>query len=68
MYYVAVYFEGNNFTKWDGNEVEVPGRTVVRLGWRGPDRLERAEIHWPKGKVGKANVWWCVVLEGEEAE
>ena len=66
MYYVAVCFEGNDSTKWDGNEV--PGRTVVRLGWRGLDRLERAEIHWPKRKVGKVTVWWCVVLEGEEAE
>ena len=36
-----------------GWEVEVPGKTVVRLGeWTG-EGLERAEVHWP-GKGGKA--------------
>ena len=67
--YVAVRFENNNSSKWDGKEAEVPGRTVVRLGRRGEDGLEKAEVSWPgKGKTGKAKVWRCVVLEGEEEE
>ena len=64
--YLAVRFEKNNSVKWDGKEAEVPGRTVVRLRWRGADGLERAEVHWPgKGKE-KARVWRCAVLEVEE--
>ena len=67
--HVAVRFENNNSSKWDGKEAEVPGRTVVRLGRRGEDRLEKAEVCWPgKGKTGKVKVWRCVVLEGEEEE
>ena len=51
--YVAVRFE-NNSSKWDGKEAEVPGRTVVRLGRRGEDGLEKAEVSWPgKGKTGR---------------
>ena len=66
---MPVRFEGNRSAKWDGKESEVPGRTVVRLGWRGEDGLERAEVHWPgKGKAGKVKVWRCVVLKGEEEE
>ena len=64
-------FENNQSAKWDGKEAEVPGRTVVRLGWRGKDGLEKAEVHWPgkgRGKAGKVKVWRCVVLEGEEEE
>ena len=44
------------------------GRTVVRLGWRGADGLEKGEVQWPgKGKAGK--IWRCVMLkDGEEAK
>ena len=54
-----------------GREGEVPGRTVVRLGWRGADRLERGEVHWPgkgKGSKAKKTVWRCALLEAEEAD
>ena len=64
--YVLVRFEGNNSTRWDGKETEVLGRTVVRLGRRGVDGLEKAEVHWGKGKGKK--VWKCVMLEGGEEE
>ena len=38
--------------------------TVVKLGKRGEDGLEEAEVHWPgKGKGKKGKVWKCVVLE-----
>ena len=60
--YVLVRFEGNNSMRWEGKETEVPGRTVVRLGSRGVDGLEKAEVHWGKGKGKK--VWKCVMLEG----
>ena len=56
----------DNSTRWDGKETEVPGRTVVRLGSRGVDGLEKAEVHWGKGKRKK--VWKCVMLEGGEEE
>ena len=56
----------DNSTRWDGKETEVPGRTVVRLGSRGVDGLEKAEVHWGKGKGKK--VWKCVMLEGGEEE
>ena len=66
--YLAVCFEKNNSVKWDGKEAEVPGRTVVRLGWRGADGLERVEVHWPGKGKGKARVWRCAVLEAEVEE
>ena len=46
----------------------MPGRTVVRLGWRGADGLERAEVHWPGKGKGKARVWRCAVLEPQQPE
>ena len=66
--YVAVKFENNHSVKWDGKESEVPVRTVVRLGWRGADGLERAEVHWPGKGKGKPRVWRCAVLEAELEE
>ena len=62
--YVGVRFEGNGSKKWDGKEVEVAGKTVVRLVEWTEEGLERAKVHWP-GKGGKANKgkgWKCVVL------
>ena len=39
--YIGVRFEGDGTKKWDGNEVELPGKTVVMLReWteEGPER------------------------------
>ena len=64
--YVSVRFEGNESKKWDGKEVEIPGKTVVRLAEEG---LEKAEVHW-QGKRGKAKgkIWKCIVLPAEESQ
>ena len=61
--YISVRFENNASKRWDGKEVEVPRKTVVRLGeWTG-EGLERAQVHWPgKGGKSKGKIWNCVVL------
>ena len=61
--YVGVRFVGNGSRKWDGKETDVPEYTVVKLGKRGEDGLEEAEVHWPGKGKGKGKVWKCVVLE-----
>ena len=64
MEYVGMRFEGNGSKKWDGKEVEVARKTVVRLAEWTEEGLERAEVHWlGKGeKANKGKVWKCVVL------
>ena len=61
--YISVRFEDNDSKRWDGKEVEVPEKTVVRLGECTVEGLERAQVHWP-GKGGKSGgkIWNCVVL------
>ena len=67
MEYVSVKFDGNGSKKWDGKEVEVPGKTVVKLGEVTAEGLERAEVHWPgKGGETKDKVWKCVILPDPE--
>ena len=51
--YISVRFEDNHSKRWDGKEVEVPGKTVVRLGEWTAEGLERGQVHWP-GKGGKS--------------
>ena len=63
MEYICVQFEANASKKWDGREVEVPGKTVVRLGEWTVEGLEKVEVYWPgKGGKTKGKVWNCVVL------
>ena len=49
--YISVRFEDNDSKRWDGKEVEVPQKMVVRLGEWTVEWLERAQVHWP-GKGG----------------
>ena len=63
--YVAVRFEGNGSRKWDGREIEVPEKTVVRLGQRTAEGLEKAEVLWPGKGKSKGKVWTCVMLPVE---
>ena len=61
--YISVRFKDNHSKRWDGKEVEVPGKTVVRLGEWTAEGLERGQVHWPgKGGKSRGKIWKCVVL------
>ena len=67
--YITVRFERNSSKKWDGKEVEVPGKTVVGQGRYTAEGLEEAEVHWPGKGKSKGKIWRCVVLKrGEMTE
>lgn len=49
--YISVRLEANGSKKWVGKEVEVPGKTVVRLGEWMEEGLKQAHGNWlGKGK------------------
>ena len=58
----VVKFVDNNSAQWDGKVTEVSGETVVRMGRRGADSLERVEVHWPGKGKGKMKVWHAVLV------
>ena len=59
--YISVRFEDNHSKRWDGKEVEVPGKTVVRLGELTAEGLERAQVHRP-GQGGNPEGKFGIVL------
>ena len=48
--YTVTHFENNDQVRWDSQEVEVSTQTVQLLRTRGEDVLEKALVHWGKGK------------------
>ena len=63
--YVSVRFAGNGSKRWDEKEIEVPSKTVVRLGRWTAEGLEEAEVHWPGKGKSKGKIWKCVMLPGD---
>ena len=63
--YVSVRFAGNGSKRWDEKEIEVPSKTVVRLGRWTAEGLEEAEVHWPVKGKSKGKIWKCVMLPGD---
>ena len=66
MAHVKVKFCNNKGSSWDEkDEVEVPARTVHRLGQYSEQGLEKAQVFWGKSKQ---EIWNCVILEDSEKE